>query len=77
MLTIIISKLMYLGPGLGGGIITAIVGVIGAFFLGLFAILWYPMKKLIAKMKKKDTTTVATTLTDADNAPNNAPNTEK
>jgi hypothetical protein len=53
MIILIVSKLMYLGPGLGGGVITAILGTIGAFFLGLFAILWYPIKKIIAKFKKK------------------------
>jgi hypothetical protein len=44
----------YIGPGLGGGIIAAILGILAAFFLSLFSILWYPFKKLISKFKKKD-----------------------
>lgn len=43
----------YLGPGLDGGIITAVFGVLAAIFLALFAILWYPFKKLIGKIRRK------------------------
>ncbi len=44
----------YVGPGLGGGFIAAIVGILISIFLALFAILWYPFKKLIEKFKKKE-----------------------
>jgi hypothetical protein len=44
----------YIGPGLGGGIIAAILGVLAAFFLALFSIIWYPIKKIISKFKKKN-----------------------
>jgi hypothetical protein len=43
----------YLGPGLDGGIITAVLGVFVSIFLALFAILWYPFKKLIGKIRNK------------------------
>ena len=43
----------YIGPGMGGGFIAAVVGIFISIFLALFAILWYPFKKLIAKFKKK------------------------
>ncbi len=43
----------YIGPGLGGGFIAAIAGILISIFLALFAILWYPFKKLIAKFKKE------------------------
>jgi hypothetical protein len=44
----------YIGPGLGGGVITAILGFLTSIFLALFAIIWYPVKKLIQKFKKKE-----------------------
>ena len=35
----------YVGPGLGVGSIIAVIGIIGSIFLGLFAILYYPIKR--------------------------------
>lgn len=45
----------YIGPGLGGGVITAVLGFLASIFLALFAIIWYPIKKLIEKLKNKKT----------------------
>lgn len=42
----------YIGPGLGAGAISAVLGVLGSIFLGLFAIIWYPIKRLMKKRKK-------------------------
>lgn len=42
----------YIGPGLGAGAVGAVLGVLGSIFLGLFAILWYPIKRLMKKRKK-------------------------
>lgn len=53
MLFIGLKIFAYIGPGLGGGALAAIIGVIISFFLALFAILWYPFKKMIARFKKK------------------------
>jgi hypothetical protein len=39
--------LLYIGPGLGGGTIAAIIGILTAFSLSLIAIIWYPLKKLV------------------------------
>ena len=44
---------VYLGPGMGGGVIAAIFGIIAAFFLGLWGILYYPIKRAFKKKKKK------------------------
>lgn len=41
----------YIGPGAGAGTIAVVLGVIASFFLALFAILWYPLKRLIKKLK--------------------------
>ena len=46
----------YIGPGMGGGIIAAIFGIIAAFFLGLWGILYYPIKRAIKNKKSKKKT---------------------
>ena len=47
-----IPALAYIGPGMGGGIIAVIFGIIAAFFLGLWGIIYYPIKRAIKKNKK-------------------------
>lgn len=42
----------YVGPGLGAGAIGVFLGIIGSIFIALFAIIWYPLKRLIKKSKK-------------------------
>ncbi len=44
----------YIGPGMGGGVIAAIFGIIAAFFLGLWGILYYPIKRALKNKKRKD-----------------------
>ena len=46
----------YIGPGMGGGVIAAIFGIIAAFFLGLWGILYYPIKRALKKKKLKKKT---------------------
>ena len=57
--SIILSNLSplfaYIGPGMGGGVIAAIFGIIAAFFLGLWGILYYPIKRAFKNKKKKNT----------------------
>lgn len=43
------SAFAYVGPGLGGGVIAVALGVVGSVFLALFAVLWYPLKRLFKK----------------------------
>lgn len=45
--------LSYIGPGMGGGVIAAVLGVIGAIFLIFFGILYYPIKRMLKDKKKK------------------------
>ena len=47
------SLFAYIGPGMGGGVIAAIFGIIAAFFLGLWGILYYPIKRAFKNKKKK------------------------
>jgi len=41
----------YLGPGLGGGVIAATIGIIVAIFAAIFGILWFPFKRFLKKRK--------------------------
>ena len=43
----------YVGPGLGAGTIGVILGIIGSIFIAIFAIVWYPLKRLLKKNRKK------------------------
>ena len=43
----------YIGPGMGGGVIAAIFGFFAAILLGLFGILYYPIKRALKKRKDK------------------------
>ena len=47
------SLFAYIGPGMGGGVIAAIFGIIAAFFLGLWGILYYPIKRMLKNKKKE------------------------
>lgn len=46
------SALAYIGPGVGAGAIGAVLGVIGSIFVGLFAVIWYPFKRLMKKRRQ-------------------------
>jgi predicted RND superfamily exporter protein len=43
----------YLGPGMGGGVIAAIVGFFAAILLALWGILYYPIKRALKNRKDK------------------------
>ena len=43
----------YIGPGMSGGVIAAIVGFFAAFLLGLWGILYYPIKRALKNRKDK------------------------
>ncbi len=47
------SSFAYLGPGLGGGVIAATLGIVIAIFAAIFGILWFPIKRMLNKKKKK------------------------
>lgn len=42
----------YVGPGLGAGTIGVILGILVSVLLAIFAIFWYPLKRLFKKKKK-------------------------
>lgn len=40
----------YIGPGIGVGMIATVLGILTAIALAIFAIFWYPLKRLYKKM---------------------------
>ncbi len=46
-----IASASYIGPGLGLGLIGTALGVVGAILLGIASILWYPVKRLVRRMR--------------------------
>ena len=48
-----IISFSYIGPGMAGGIIISIMGIILAIIIALFGILYYPIKRFILKRKNK------------------------
>lgn len=47
----------YIGPGLGVGAVGAVLGVVGGMLLALFAVLYYPIKRILKKRHKSSSTT--------------------
>ena len=47
------SSFAYLGPGVGGGIIAASIGILVAIVATIFGIIWFPLKRLIKNKKVK------------------------
>ena len=47
------SSFAYLGPGVGGGVIAATIGVVLAIIAALFGLIWFPVKRLLKKRKEK------------------------
>ena len=43
----------YIGPGMSGGILAAVIGFFAAILLGLFGILYYPIKRALKNRKDK------------------------
>ena len=48
-------SLAYIGPGMAGGLIAAIFGIIIAFFFGLIGILFFPIKRIFKRIKNAKT----------------------
>lgn len=44
----------YIGPGAGLSVIGTVLALIGALLLGIVGFVWYPIKRLRARLKKTD-----------------------
>jgi hypothetical protein len=42
----------YIGPGLGAGAVAVTVGVLGSIVTGILGVIYYPIKRVIKKIKK-------------------------
>lgn len=49
----------YTGPGLGAATIAMVVGFFTSIFIALFAVIWYPVKRLLKNRKKPQAANVA------------------
>jgi len=45
-------NLLYLGPGLGGGALIIVIGVVVLVIITIFTFVWFPLKRFIKKLKK-------------------------
>ena len=43
----------YLGPGIAGGILAATLGIVIAILASIFAVIWFPLKRLFRRIKEK------------------------
>jgi hypothetical protein len=43
--------LAYIGPGAGLAALTAVLGLVGSFLLGIVSIIYYPIKRLVKRRK--------------------------
>ena len=43
----------YIGPGMSGGALIAVLGFIVAIFAGIFGLIYIPLKRLLKKIKNK------------------------
>ena len=42
----------YVGPGLGAGALAVTLGVLGSIVTGILGVIYYPIKRMIKKLKK-------------------------
>ena len=52
--SLITTSHAYLGPGIGGGVLMATLGIIIAILAALFGLIWFPIKRLLQKKTKKN-----------------------
>ena len=43
----------YMGPGLGMGAISVALGIVGSILLGIVSIVWYPVKRLLRRLRRR------------------------
>ena len=42
----------YIGPGVAAGAVASAIGVLGSIVLGIFAVIYYPIKRVLKRRKK-------------------------
>ena len=41
----------YVGPGVGAGTVAVVLGILGSLVLWLFAVVWYPFKRMLRRRR--------------------------
>ena len=54
LLSLAASAEAYVGPGMGLGVIAAVVGFLTAILLALAGMVWYPMKRMLRGKRAPD-----------------------
>jgi biopolymer transport protein ExbB/TolQ len=49
----------YIGPGIGVGMIATVLGILTAIVLAIFAVFWYPVKRLLKRHSQPKIKTTA------------------
>lgn len=44
----------YIGPGVGAGMIATVLGILTAVVLAVFAVVWYPIKRMLRKHSHRE-----------------------
>tara|TARA_B100001093_G_C26828331_1_gene1015035 strand:- start:1293 stop:1454 length:162 start_codon:yes stop_codon:yes gene_type:complete len=44
----------YIGPGMAGGVLASIIGLIVAIFMIIIGVVYYPIKRSLKERKKKN-----------------------
>ena len=44
----------YIGPGMGGGVIAVVLGILGAVLIAIFGLIYYPVKRWLKRRKTED-----------------------
>ncbi len=52
-LAVSVPVFAYIGPGIGVGVIAIVLGFVASIVLALFAVVWYPLKRLFRSRKKR------------------------
>jgi hypothetical protein len=43
----------YIGPGLGAGVVAAVLGILAGLALLIVGVVWYPVKRMIRRWRSK------------------------
>ncbi len=57
VLFIVLSQnlMAYVGPGTGISVIGAFIAILVSIIIAIFGFVWYPIKRIIRKLKNKET----------------------
>ena len=44
----------YIGPGMGGGVIAVVLGILGAILMAIFGLIYYPVKRWLKRRRTEE-----------------------